>query len=209
MAIQHRFIEELNLLEGSQSFCGQVLEPKNRILVIGTFNPDDDSCLSPNDATWFYGRKRNLFWQYFPNSIIQQSLHCSLNFTVDDWRQFCLKNKIVIVDLIKGIDHDQPLLDFKDSHLDARINQNRSNVTIFDFYQAFKGIKFERVIYSRKGWNPNTEPDILKLITIKNSVNNVLLQNSIVDHADNIKYCPAPWQRRTTTEVQWFNAINW
>jgi hypothetical protein len=112
------------------------------------------------------------------------------------------------VDLLKEIRHNQPLEDFKDKRLDFRINENLDNAVVFDFLNAFSGVKFERVIYTRKGWNPATELDILKLIQIKNSVNEILLRHKIVDDLDKIKYCPAPWQRRKVTQQQWCHAIH-
>lgn len=63
MQLYHRFISELNDLEQNQRFCGREITQQNNFLVIGTFNPDNNSCLRTNDASWFYGRKRNYFWE--------------------------------------------------------------------------------------------------------------------------------------------------
>jgi len=208
MPLTHKFIDELNLLEQSQIFCNQKISSKSKILVIGTFNPCDDSCDKPNDATWFYGRQRNWFWKYLPECLTGQNLHPSENQTRENWQKFCIENKIVIVDLVKEIDHDQILEDFKDERLDNRINNRIDNVTIFDFAVAFNNISFEKVIYTRKGWSPAIDNKILKLIQIKCNVNNILLQNNIINNLNQIKYCPAPWQRRQTTQNQWCNAIN-
>lgn len=207
MPIQHRYFDELTSLEQNQSFCGQEIARKNKILVIGTFNPNNISCLKPNDATWFYGRQKNWFWKYLPQSLTEENLHISLNFNEAHWRQFCIDNGVIIVDLIKQINHINPLEDFKDSRLNDRIAENLDNVDIFDFLNAFKGVSFDKVIYTRKGWNPATERDILKLIRIKCRVNEILLNNHIVDNVNNIKYCPAPWQQRLSTFPQWRDAI--
>lgn len=208
MPLTHKFIDELNLLEQSQIFCNQKISSKSKILVIGTFNPSEASCEKPNDATWFYGRQRNWFWKYLPECLTHQSLHSSENCTKENWQEFCIENKIVIVDLVKEIDHDQILEDFKDERLDNRINNRIDNVTFFDFAVAFYKISFEKVIYTRKGWSPAYDNKILKLIQIKCNVNNILVQKNIINNLNQIKYCPAPWQRRQTTQSQWCEAIN-
>lgn len=208
MPLTHKFIDELNLLEESQIFCNQKISTSNKILVIGTFNPSESSCEKLNDATWFYGRERNLFWKYLPECLNHQSLHPSENYTKENWQEFCVENKIVIVDLVKEIDHDQILEDFKDERIDNRINNRIDNVTTFNFAVAFNKISFEKVIYTRKCWSPAIDKKILKLIQIKCNVNNILLQNNIISNLNQIKYCPAPWQRRQTTQQQWCEAIN-
>ena len=61
MAITHKFINDLNEVEENQSFCGEVIDKKSKILFVGTFNPDSESCMKENNATWFYGRNQNKF----------------------------------------------------------------------------------------------------------------------------------------------------
>ena len=208
MPLQHRFINELNDLENYKRFCGRAISRQNKFLIIGTFNPDDNSCAEPNDATWFYGRQKNWFWKYLPSCLTGQSLHQTSGFNETHWRQYCIDNKIIIVDLLKGIDHPQQLEDYKDKRLDNRINDQLTNASIFNFATAFNNVTFEKVIYTRKGWNPATDRDILKLIQIKCLVNHALLQNNIITDLRQIKYCPAPWQRRPTTQTQWYTALN-
>ena len=148
--IEHKFVNELTELEERQVFCGRRILKKSKILIIGTFNPANKSCVKENQATWFYGRKENWFWKYLPECLTGNSLH---NLPDSEWKRFCANNGIVIVDLLKRIGCDSPLEDFKDKRLDERINDTFSNIEIFDFKRAFRGINFEKVIYTRKGWN--------------------------------------------------------
>lgn len=210
MSIKHRFIDELESIEQSQMFCGESISQKCNLLIIGTFNPDNKSYngKDENNATWFYGREKNYFWKYLPECLIGKSLHIKQGFSKKDWELFCIENKIVIVDLIKEIKHDSKLEDFKDKRLNDRINDSMDNVIVFDFKSAFKNIKFEKVIYSRKGWCSGRDSDISKLIHIKCKVNDILLGNKIINDLNQIKYCPSPWQQRQTTQSQWNEAIN-
>lgn len=210
MSIKHRFIDELELIENSQQFCDERINPKCKLLIIGTFNPDDNSYEGKdvNDAKWFYGRKKNNFWRYLPECLNSSSLHIKEDYSTEDWKLFCIKNKIVIVDLIKEIKNKSKLEDFKDKRLNDRINDSMDNVIVFDFKSAFKNIKFEKVIYSRKGWCSGRDSDISKLIHIKCKVNDILLGNKIINDLNQIKYCPSPWQQRQTTQSQWNEAIN-
>lgn len=65
MAINHKFIEELNILETNGIFCGVPVKGSYRLLIIGTFNPDENSCVKANNAEWFYGRKKIIFGDFF------------------------------------------------------------------------------------------------------------------------------------------------
>ncbi|MEM1339676.1 MAG: hypothetical protein AAGF96_18090 [Bacteroidota bacterium] len=208
MKIQHKFLDELELLESKQIFCGKELAKRSNILVIGTFNPNSESVEKPNLATWFYGRESNWFWRYLPESLNQMSLHPKNGGSETAWKEFCLINRVVLVDLIKEIDGKNQLPDFKDGRIDKAIQENLDNVSVFDFEKAFQGIKFEKVIFTRKGWNPSTNRDILKLIRIKCGVVELLLSNNIVNGIDNVRYCPAPWTKRKSTFEQWKSAVN-
>ncbi|MEI7595043.1 MAG: hypothetical protein WCK02_04785 [Bacteroidota bacterium] len=205
MKLKHKFLNELELLEEKQEFCGRKIKNKCNILIIGTFNPDNESCLKENEASWFYGRDKSWFWKYLPENIIGTNLH--ENGSVDVWKNFCREHNIIIVDLIKSFEAQSKLVDFKDSSIDVSINEKSSNTAIFDFNRAFDGITFEKVIYTRKGWEPNKNKDIPCLIKIKDDTNNILLQNGIICSESQIKYCPAPWQKRKSTSLQWEIAI--
>jgi hypothetical protein len=209
VTIRHRYIDFLELIENEQTFWGRKILKKNKLLIIGTFNPDEDSCDSPNEATWFYGRYKNNFWDYVPHSLTGNNLHPCNGGTFEKWKRFCRGNHIIIVDLIKQIDHKTKLPNFKDKEINDRINPDLSNVTEFNFAKAFKGITFDKVIYTRKTWHPKNNADIGKLIKIKDFVNETLINKKIIGAGDNIiHYCPAPWQKRPSTRQQWQDALN-
>ena len=63
MAIEHKFLSELSGLESKQMFCGEPLYKESNLLIIGSFNPDNKSCLKKNGSDWFYGRTKNFFWE--------------------------------------------------------------------------------------------------------------------------------------------------
>ena len=150
MAIIHRFFDELVSIENDQLFCNEPIATKSKLLVIGTFNPDNNSCEKINNATWFYGRRQNKFWKYLPPALTGHSLHQS-NGHVENpqsWKTYCVKNKIVIIDLIKRININDVLPNFGDREVEYKINFDTSNTDYFDINRAFKKIQFEKVIYS-------------------------------------------------------------
>jgi len=150
MDIIHRYIDQLVALEEDHVFCDEPLAGKYKILVIGTFNPNDDSCLKPNTASWFYGRKQSNFWNYFPSAFVSRSLHHKdvPNLSPHIWKTFCKTNKIVIIDLIKRIKDVSPLEDFGDKDVESKISLAKHNTEYFDIAKAFKEIKFDKIIYS-------------------------------------------------------------
>jgi len=208
MAIEHKFLSELSELESNQMFCGESLYKESNLLIIGSFNPDNKSCLKKNGSDWFYGRTKNFFWEYLPGGMTGENLHIKNGGEADLWKSYCKENKVIIVDLIKKIEDNVPLKDFSDKELDNRIEEGYQNVDLFDFKKAFEDIQFKKVIYTRKGWDPKKNKDISKLIKIKDSANSILIENKIIKDYTGIKYCPAPWQKRSTTKAQWFEAIN-
>jgi hypothetical protein len=105
--LTHKFIDDLLTLERDRMFCGQDIVGENRILIIGTFNPNYEAYPdSTNNAEWFYGRtSKNKFWHYFPTSLTNASMHpkTNLNAGVESWKQYCRQHKVVIIDMIKSI----------------------------------------------------------------------------------------------------------
>lgn len=98
-------------------------------------NPDDQSCSQPNSAKWFYGRlEKNKFWKYLPYHLTGKSLHPDEGGTgyPKVWRDFCIDNRIVIIDLIKSIDVTGILTDFSDYSLESVINSNVKGTHIFN-----------------------------------------------------------------------------
>ena len=204
--LKHKFISDLEILEKEGKFCNYPIEKDNDFLIIGTFNPDNESCLKSNDATWFYGRKKSNFWKYVPISISKVSLHVSdINsfLTPQIWKDYCRNYKIVIIDLVKSIQTDEILKSFGDKEVDAKIKDDLSNVKIFDIKSAFDGVKFKKVIYSLT-WS---DKSIKRLIKIREQINKELLANGIVKSKEDIIYCLTPSRNDQNTKDSWRNAL--
>lgn len=204
MSIQHRFINDLAAIENNQAFCGQAIARKSNLLMIGTFNPDDDSCIKQNNAQWFYGRNQSKFWRYFPLALTRTSLHPSDGYrgSPQIWKDYCVANKIVIIDLIKSIEATQPLEDFGDRRVNAIMHDNLDNVNCFNIKKAFNGITFDKVIYSLL-WSDST---IRRLRQIKNNINQSLLHTNCIQNVNQIRYCSTP--SRNDAQPSWTRAIN-
>lgn len=204
MAINHKFIEELNILETNGIFCGVPVKGSYSLLIIGTFNPDANSCIKANNAEWFYGRKKNNLWRFLPRALGKHSLHVNdrPEATEKDWREFCISHKIIIIDLIKSIEVVDPLPDFGDNEVEQRISEDLSNASIFKINQAFKGVKFDRVIYSLSC----SDSKIKKIRKIRDIVNENLLSIGCIESLDQIRYPNSP--ARNDSYEAWNNAIN-
>ncbi len=91
MSCPHRFINDL-MPDWSIDY-----------LFVGTFNPSWDRPNKPN-ANWFYGRPTNDFWYIMPQVFGLDSLmHRQYRNDPDFLRDWCIKNKIGITDIIKCI----------------------------------------------------------------------------------------------------------
>ena len=204
MPIRHRFISELTEIEEQQIFCGERILQKNKVLIIGTFNPDDQSCIGQNFATWFYGRNQSKFWRYFPIALTGNSLHPNDgNINVPEiWKKYCLENEIIIIDLIKSIKSDEALQNFSDQEVESKINQDLSNTEYFDVKKAFRNVKFERVIYSLR-WTDN---QIQKIRRIRDIVNKELIEIRSIQNLAQIKYCNTP--SRNDAQNSWNEGVN-
>jgi len=204
MNLIHKFIDDLEALENHRTFCNKPLEKELNVLIIGTFNPNDNSISKPNNSTWFYGREESKFWQYMPECIDGTSLKTRQS----EWKNFCVTNKIVIVDLLKSINNVSQLTNFKDKSLEERIDPNLNNVQIFDFEKAFAGIHFQKVIYTRKTWLSTGEFDpIPNLVRIRKRVDDTLLNLRIVESESNIKSCYTPWKDEPHVKEDWCSAL--
>lgn len=204
--ITHRFREELIRLEREKIFCNRNIELNNRVLVIGTFNPDNQSYpVESNNAEWFYGRiEKNKFWRYFPLALTGNSLHPldGNNGGAFSWKEYCTTNRVVIIDMLKSIDHDLVLTSQKDGELEFRISEDLSNVSIFNIVEAFHGVTFEKVLYSLKWSDARNLP---KLVEIRDGINRALLEIGVIRKMSQIKYCTAPW--RNDAGPSWNNAL--
>lgn len=203
----HRFYNELTELETNHIFCGEEVAGHYNILVIGTFNPSNESFpVNTNNAQWFYGRtEKNKFWYYFPQSLTGGSLHPKdgeQNIPTV-WRTYCLQNRVIIIDLLKTIDQAPVLTNQKDRELDIRIHENLDNVSYFDVAAAFTGITFNKVIYSL-AWSD--ERNLPKLVRIRDIVNNQLRAQGSINIPAQVIYCKAPW--RNDSYDSWNNGIN-
>ena len=204
MPIVHRFIEELNNLEQNQIFCNQKIKTQSNILVIGTFNPDNDSCEKANNASWFYGRSQSKFWRYFPQALTVETLH-PIDGHVgypETWKKYCAENSIVIIDLINRIQINDRLPDFGDDKVECKINFDLSNTEYFNIDMAFSNIKFRKIIFSL-AW---TDRKLQRLRRIRDIVEERLLINNCIQNRDQIKYCKTP--SRNDSFNSWNAAIN-
>lgn len=73
--IEHKFIKDLIQLEKEQIFSDRSIIGRNKLLVIGTFNPKDNIVRKKNDAEWFYGGNANNLWKHIPESMINRGLN--------------------------------------------------------------------------------------------------------------------------------------
>ncbi len=204
MPIIHRYINDLETIEQQRQFCGQSINSNSNILIIGTFNPSDESCEKPNNAQWFYGRRQSKFWKYLPTALSGQSLHPIDNHVgcPHTWKQYCIDNKIVIIDLIKTININDILPNFGDREVECKIIHDLTNTVHFDITNAFNGITFNKVLYSLT-WS---DSKIKRLRQIRNIINQSLLYNGCINNEQQIKCCLTP--SRNDAYQSWYDAIN-
>lgn len=204
MPIIHRYLDELERIEQDRIFCNEPINANSNILIIGTFNPSDQSCQKNNIAQWFYGRNQSKFWRYFPTALTGQSLYPPDNHIgyPQTWKQYCVDNGIVIIDLIKRININDLLPDFGDKNVECKINHDLSNTNYFDIASAFNGTKFNKVLYSLT-WSDNK---IQRLRQIRDIVNQSLIDNGCINNIQQIKYCLTP--SRNDAFQSWNDAIN-
>jgi len=203
MPLIHRYITELETIEQQRQFCGTSINHKSNILVIGTFNPSDESCEKQNYSQWFYGRAQSKFWRYLPQALTGLSLHPSDSHVGNPqtWRQFCVNNKIVIIDLIKSVNTNDTLTNFGDREVESKINYDLSNIEYFDIKKAFSGITFNKVLYSLK-W---TDDKIKRLMEVRNFINQSLLECRCIETEKQLKYCLTP--SRNDAYQSWYDAL--
>ncbi len=206
MAIEHRYIDQLTEIEIHHTFCNEQIDANSNILIIGTFNPSDESCEKENMATWFYGRNQSKFWRYFPSALTGNSLHPNDGHGGHPltWKQYCIDNGIVIIDLIKSIDINDILPNFGDRAVECKINHDLTNTEHFNIDTAFNGITFNKIIYSL-AWTDNYIP---RLRRIRDRINQQLIDNNCIDNINQIKYCLTPSRNDQATIDSWNNAVD-
>lgn len=201
--ILHKFINDLAAIEEHQTFCGQPIDARSRVLVIGTFNPADDGVDGANVASWFYGRTgRGKFWRYFPTALTGRSLHPKddIEGPPEIWKEYCVKNGVVIIDLIKSIEIRDLFPGFGDREIEQRMEADLANVNYFDVSAAFQGISFERVVYSLLFTDR-----IPKIKQIRDIINTSLLAGGCINHEGQIRYCKTP--SRSNAGPPWLCAL--
>src|ERR1700722_15049055 len=177
--VLHKFIHDLTAIEEHRTFYGQPIAPHSQALIIGTFNPEDGGVAGANVASWFYGRTgRGKFWRYFPMALTGNSLHPRDGVAghPNVWKEYCIENRVVIIDMIKSIDIPDRFPGFRDCDIERRIDDDLANVNFFDIVAAFEGTTFRRVVYSLLFTGR-----IPKIRQIRNSINAALLAGGCID----------------------------
>lgn len=109
MIVKHRFLNKYPIIG-------------KKILIIGTFNPD----IICNEATYFYGRKRNYFWDLLPSIFGDKSLK---DKSVEKKINFLKINNIELTDLILSVDISEEDIPFYgDDKLRKVIEWNTNNI---------------------------------------------------------------------------------
>lgn len=166
MPCPHKFQQYLNL---------DNLDFEPTTLIVGTFNP---SWPSGNNAKWFYGRRKNHFWEVLPRIYGEVSLQGA---EPNEWKCFCRRNKIAITDLISGI-------------VDADEQKTEHKKYLANFSDKFITEKFRNHTYT----------DIVRIINQNPTINNVYLTRGDSDSFWNkiwkpVKdYCDANQKRHRT-----------
>lgn len=199
--IKHKFIDELKKLEKEQIFSGRSIIGRNKLLIVGTFNPEDNMVCKQNEAKWFYGRNANNLWKYIPEAMINSSLK---GFKKEVWIEFCKNNKVVIIDLVKAFNSNQKLNSFSDKELESFITKKESNTTYFDAKKAFRNCNFDFIVFTRKNWE-DTTPTLMK--AKESLIKNLLELKAIKSTENQIIYCPAPWGNFTKRAEEWSNKM--
>lgn len=146
----HRFINELINLEETP------INGTFNTLVIGTFNSENQDGLD-NDSLWYYGRCQNEFWYLFPQIHGHQSLHQRDHPDISprqlsiQWRDYCLENRVVIVDIFKSISTHLT------NHSDSVI-ESPEQYQFFDYQKAFQQAHIRNVLFT---WKVRTSKHIL------------------------------------------------
>jgi hypothetical protein len=141
MACKHKFYNELKL---------EHLDYDPTTLIIGTFNPGWDNI--ENSAPWFYGRthdihgnQNNNFWDVLPQLYKEPTL---IKDTEIKWKEFCIRKKIALTDLIASIDDADP---YNQKHLNIiRSFSDDSLVKSFNDFEYVDLVKILRLHTSIK-----------------------------------------------------------
>lgn len=142
-----------------------------KILIIGTFNPDT-IC---NNAKFFYGRKKNYFWELLPKMFNQKTLKND----IQRQKQFLYENNIELTDLILSAEiSEADLCQYGDDKLNHVIEWNTNNII-----DTLKKGKTKEVYFTRKSFDK----------TVKNIKNEITkIENYCNDNRIKFELLPTP-----------------
>ena len=144
MIVKHRFLDKYPIVG-------------KKILIIGTFNPD----IICNEATYFYSRRKNYFWDLLPYVFDSKSLK---DESVETKISFLNINNIELTDLILSVDileKDIPF--YGDDKLNNVIKWNTNNIL-----NILKKNDTTEVYFTRKSFDINVKNIKDEIYKIKN-----------------------------------------
>ena len=128
-----------------------------KILIIGTFNPD----IICNEATYFYSRRRNYFWDLLPSVFDSKSLKDEL---VEEKINFLKITNIELTDLILSVDiSDDDMPFYGDDKLQDVLKWNTDNIL-----NVLKKNHTQEVYFTRKSFDKKVKNIKDEIYKIKN-----------------------------------------
>ena len=148
MIIKHKFLYKYPIIG-------------NKILIIGTFNPD----IICNEAKFFYGRKRNYFWNLLPSVFNSEPLKYK---SIESKINFLKINDIELTDLILSVDISEDDIPFYgDDKLNKVIEWNTSNII-----DILKKYNTQEVYFTRKSFDSKVKNIKIEIDKIKDFCKN-------------------------------------
>ena len=153
-----------------------------KVLVIGTFNPD----IVCNEAKFFYGRKKNYFWNLLPKifnheCLKDKSLELKINFLEI--------NNIELTDLILSVDIlEKDIPSYGDDKLNKVIEWNTDNILNILKKKNTQEVYFTRKSFDTKVKNIKTEIDKIKMYCENNNIK--------------FKFLPTPSRYENNTKLE-------
>ncbi len=96
-------------------FLNYKINPKTKILILGTFNPDTEK----NEADFFYGRSRNYLWKLLPTAFKKPDLKKA---SKQEKLSFIKQERIDFIDLISEIEVEEGQeSNYDDKFIDSRV----------------------------------------------------------------------------------------
>jgi G:T/U-mismatch repair DNA glycosylase len=133
MIVKHKFLDKYPITG-------------KKILIIGTFNPD----IICNEATFFYSRRRNYFWDLLPSVFDSKLLK---DDSVEEKISFLKINNIELTDLILSVDISEEDVPFYgDDKLNNVLKWNTDNIL-----NVLKKNNTQEVYFTRKSFDKKVE----------------------------------------------------